>query len=50
MAGRRSAALRWYASGDWNAFFGLALDNMTQLVILSSSSASSSFPPTSSST
>jgi AGZA family xanthine/uracil permease-like MFS transporter len=29
-------APRWYAAGDWNAFFGLALDNMTQLVILSS--------------
>jgi len=29
-------AARWYAAGDWNAFFGLALDNMTQLVILSS--------------
>ncbi len=28
--------LRWYAPGDWNAFFGLALDNLTQLVILSS--------------
>jgi AGZA family xanthine/uracil permease-like MFS transporter len=27
---------RWYAPGDWNAFFGLALDNLTQLVILSS--------------
>ena len=27
---------RWYAPGDWSAFFGLALDNMTQLVILSS--------------
>jgi AGZA family xanthine/uracil permease-like MFS transporter len=26
----------WYAPGDWNAFFGLALDNLTQLVILSS--------------
>src|SRR5215510_6499315 len=26
---------RWYAPGDWNAFFGLALDNLTQLVILS---------------
>jgi len=26
---------RWYAAGDWNAFFGLALDNLTQLVILS---------------
>ncbi|HKZ09023.1 MAG TPA: MFS transporter [Methylomirabilota bacterium] len=29
-------APRWYAPGDWNAFFGLALDNMTQLVILAS--------------
>jgi AGZA family xanthine/uracil permease-like MFS transporter len=28
--------LRWYAPGDWNAFFGLALDNLTQLVILAS--------------
>jgi AGZA family xanthine/uracil permease-like MFS transporter len=27
---------RWYAAGDSNAFFGLALDNLTQLVILSS--------------
>jgi AGZA family xanthine/uracil permease-like MFS transporter len=27
---------RWARSGDLNAFFGLALDNMTQLVILSS--------------
>jgi AGZA family xanthine/uracil permease-like MFS transporter len=27
---------RWISSGDLNAFFGLALDNMTQLVILSS--------------
>jgi adenine/guanine/hypoxanthine permease len=26
---------RWYGPGDWNAFFGLALDNLTQLVILS---------------
>ena len=26
---------RWYAPGDWSAFFGLALDNLTQLVILS---------------
>jgi AGZA family xanthine/uracil permease-like MFS transporter len=26
---------RWLAPGDWNAFFGLALDNTTQLVILS---------------
>ncbi|HET7875255.1 MAG TPA: MFS transporter [Methylomirabilota bacterium] len=32
----RAPAPRWYAPGDWNAFFGLALDNMTQLVILSS--------------
>lgn len=31
-----SAAGRWYAPGDWNAFFGLALDNLTQLVILTS--------------
>ena len=30
-----SSAGRWYAPGDWNAFFGLALDNLTQLVILS---------------
>ena len=35
MTGARPAA-RWYAAGDWSAFFGLALDNMTQLVILSS--------------
>jgi AGZA family xanthine/uracil permease-like MFS transporter len=28
--------LRWYSAGDVNAFFGLALDNLTQLVILSS--------------
>lgn len=32
MSGR---SLRWYAAGDGNAFFGLALDNLTQLVILS---------------
>ncbi len=32
----RRTAGRWYAPGDWNAFFGLALDNLTQLVILSS--------------
>jgi adenine/guanine/hypoxanthine permease len=31
----RAAPARWYAPGDWNAFFGLALDNLTQLVILS---------------
>ena len=36
MTARSAKAARWYASGDWNAFFGLALDNMTQLVILSS--------------
>jgi AGZA family xanthine/uracil permease-like MFS transporter len=33
-SGRRSP--RWLAPGDWSAFFGLALDNTTQLVILSS--------------
>src|SRR5262249_10823808 len=33
-AGATSAG-RWYAPGDWNAFFGLVLDNLTQLVILS---------------
>jgi AGZA family xanthine/uracil permease-like MFS transporter len=31
-----AAPLRWYAPGDSNAFFALALDNLTQLVILSS--------------
>jgi adenine/guanine/hypoxanthine permease len=31
-----AATPRWYAAGDWNAFFALALDNLTQLVILSS--------------
>ena len=30
----RAPVERWYAPGDWNAFFGLALDNLTQLVIL----------------
>jgi AGZA family xanthine/uracil permease-like MFS transporter len=30
-----AATPRWWAAGDWNAFFGLALDNLTQLVILS---------------
>jgi adenine/guanine/hypoxanthine permease len=30
-----SRGQRWFAAGDWNAFCGLALDNMTQLVILS---------------
>jgi len=29
-------SLHWVAPGDLTAFFGLALDNMTQLVILSS--------------
>ena len=33
---RRDERIRWYAPGDWNAFFGLSLDNLTQLVILSS--------------
>jgi len=32
----RRSSPRWLAPGDWNAFFGLALDNTTQLVILSS--------------
>jgi AGZA family xanthine/uracil permease-like MFS transporter len=32
---RTAATGRWYAAGDCNAFFGLALDNLTQLVILS---------------
>jgi AGZA family xanthine/uracil permease-like MFS transporter len=35
VTGRQPPAVRWRAAGDWNAFFGLALDNMTQLVILS---------------
>jgi AGZA family xanthine/uracil permease-like MFS transporter len=30
------SSYRWVRAGDLNAFFGLALDNMTQLVILSS--------------
>ncbi|HTY76448.1 MAG TPA: MFS transporter [Candidatus Bathyarchaeia archaeon] len=33
MAGARRLP-RWLAPGDWNAFFGLALDNTTVLVIL----------------
>jgi len=33
---RLATSARWYAAGDCNAFFGLALDNLTQLVILSS--------------
>lgn len=32
----RPPSYRWVRAGDLNAFFGLALDNMTQLVILSS--------------
>jgi AGZA family xanthine/uracil permease-like MFS transporter len=32
----RSRSLRWTAAGDVNGFLGLALDNVTQLVILSS--------------
>ena len=27
--------VRWWAPGDWNAFFGLALDNLSLFVILS---------------
>jgi AGZA family xanthine/uracil permease-like MFS transporter len=34
--GEAATTPRWYAAGDWNAFFALALDNLTQLVILSS--------------
>jgi AGZA family xanthine/uracil permease-like MFS transporter len=30
----RAAAARWYAPGDVNAFFGLAVDNLTNLVVL----------------
>jgi AGZA family xanthine/uracil permease-like MFS transporter len=30
----RAAAGRWYAAGDVNAFFGLAVDNLTNLVVL----------------
>lgn len=31
----RAPAVRWWAPGDWNAFFGLALDNLSLFVILS---------------
>ena len=31
---RRQASGRWYAPGDVNAFFGLAVDNLTNLVVL----------------
>ena len=30
----RATAVRWYAPGDVNAFFGLAIDNLTNLVVL----------------
>ena len=33
---RTAPAVRWWAPGDWNAFFGLALDNLSLFVILSS--------------
>jgi AGZA family xanthine/uracil permease-like MFS transporter len=33
---RAAPAVRWWAPGDWNAFFGLALDNLSLFVILSS--------------
>ena len=32
---RTAPAGRWWAPGDWNAFFGLALDNLSLFVILS---------------
>jgi AGZA family xanthine/uracil permease-like MFS transporter len=32
---RTGPAARWWAPGDWNAFFGLALDNLSLFVILS---------------
>jgi AGZA family xanthine/uracil permease-like MFS transporter len=32
---RAAPAVRWWAPGDWNAFFGLALDNLSLFVILS---------------
>jgi AGZA family xanthine/uracil permease-like MFS transporter len=31
---RAATALRWYGPGDVNAFFGLAVDNLTNLVVL----------------
>jgi AGZA family xanthine/uracil permease-like MFS transporter len=31
---RRESSGRWYAVGDVNAFFGLAVDNLTNLVVL----------------
>ena len=33
-SGPRPATGRWYAPGDVNAFFGLAVDNLTNLVVL----------------
>jgi AGZA family xanthine/uracil permease-like MFS transporter len=33
---RAAPGVRWWAPGDWNAFFGLALDNLSLFVILSS--------------
>jgi adenine/guanine/hypoxanthine permease len=32
---RAAPAVRWWAVGDWNAFFGLALDNLGLFVIFS---------------
>jgi len=32
---RAGPGVRWWAPGDWNAFFGLALDNLSLFVILS---------------
>jgi AGZA family xanthine/uracil permease-like MFS transporter len=32
---RTAPAVRWWAPGDWNAFFGLALDNLWLFVIFS---------------
>jgi AGZA family xanthine/uracil permease-like MFS transporter len=32
---RTAPAVRWWAPGDWSAFFGLALDNLSLFVILS---------------
>jgi AGZA family xanthine/uracil permease-like MFS transporter len=32
---RTAPAVRWWAQGDWNAFFGLALDNLGLFVIFS---------------
>lgn len=32
---RTASAVRWWAKGDWNAFFGLALDNLGLFVIFS---------------